>query len=87
MVLNARTATAKDFDEAAQKHANGFWANLILSGVIFYFFEWWALIPGIFCIFSIVRSISATVQAGKLRDGTYKIPNPNNGIDDSEEQK
>ena len=84
MGLDARTATAKDFDNVAQKHANSAWGHLILSGLIFYFFEWWALIPGVFCVFSIMRSVSSTIQAGKLRNGTYKIPNPNNGIDDSE---
>ena len=70
MGLDARTATAKDFDAAAQKNANAAWFYLILSGVIFYFFEWWALIPGAFCIFSIVSSVGATKQAQSLRDGT-----------------
>ena len=84
MGIDARTATAKDFDNAAQKNANAAWFYLVLSGVIFYFFEWWALIPGVSCVFSIVTSVEATKKAQSLRDGTYKIPNPNNGIDDSE---
>jgi len=38
MALNARTATAKDFDKAAQKHANATWFWVILAAIIFYFF-------------------------------------------------
>ena len=39
MALNANTATAKDFDRAAQKKANSTWLFVILAGIIFYFFH------------------------------------------------
>ena len=84
MTLDARTATAKDFDIAAQRKADSAWGFGILTVIIFYFFSWWALIPGALTLLRIIQSISATKQASNLRNGTYKIPNPNNGIDDSE---
>tara|TARA_Y200000002_G_C22537225_1_gene602366 strand:- start:491 stop:745 length:255 start_codon:yes stop_codon:yes gene_type:complete len=84
MTLDARTATAKDFDRAAQSKANSAWGFGILTVIIFYFFNWWALIPGALTLLTIIQSVSATKQASNLRNGTYKIPNPNNGIDDSE---
>ena len=83
MTLDARTATAKDFDEAAQSKANFAWGFGVLTAIIFYFFSLWALIPGALTLLTIIKSISATKQASNLRNGTYKIPNPNNGIDDS----
>ena len=82
MKINARNATAQDFDRAAQEHANATWLWLILAGVIFYFFQWWAIIPAALGLFAIIQSISSTNQAGHLRNGTYKIPNPNNGAID-----
>ena len=84
MTLDARTATAKDFDEAAQSKANFAWGFGVLTAIIFYFFSLWALIPGTLTLLMIIQSVSATKQAINLRNGTYKIPNPNNGIDDSE---
>ena len=84
MSLNARTATAKDFDEAAQSKANFAWGFGVLTAIIFYFFSWWALVTGAITLLTIIQSVSATKQASNLRNGTYKIPNPNNGIDDSE---
>tara|TARA_B100001093_G_scaffold515189_1_gene590960 strand:- start:1341 stop:1595 length:255 start_codon:yes stop_codon:yes gene_type:complete len=84
MSLNARTATAKDFDEAAQSKANFAWGFGVLTSIIFYFFSWWALVTGAITLLTIIQSVSATKQASNLRNGTYKIPNPNNGIDDSE---
>jgi len=84
MRLDARTATAKDFDIAAQKHANAFWFYLVLAVVIFYFFKFWAIIPGILAIYTAIQSIGATKAASSLRNGTYKIPNPNNGAPDGD---
>lgn len=84
MRLNSRTATAKDFDNAAQQHANASWFWLILAGIIFYYLDWWAVIPTALCLLTVSQSISATKQAGNLRDGTYKIPNPNNGAPDGD---
>ena len=84
MALNANTATAKDFDRAAQKKANSTWLFVILAGIIFYFFQWYAIIPAAIAVFTIFQSISATKNAARLRNGTYAIPNPNNGAPDGD---
>ncbi|PHZ85934.1 hypothetical protein [Paremcibacter congregatus] len=84
MSLNARNATAADFDSVAQQHADATWKWLILGGIIYYFFDWWAIAPGLLALLAIVQSVSATLQAQKLRKGTYKIPNPNNGAPDGD---
>ena len=84
MALNARTATAKDFDNAAQQNANAAWFWLVIAALICYFFGWWSLIPSALGALSVMQSVSATLNAGRLRDGTYKIPNLNNGVRDDE---
>ena len=84
MALNARTATAKDFDKAAQKHANATWFWVILTAIIFYFFKWYAAIPAALAVFTIMQSISSTKNASRLRNGTFKILNPNNGAPDGD---
>lgn len=82
MKLNARTATAADFDVAAQKHANAFWIYLIVAGFIYYLFKWWFVIPAAFAVYAGISSISSTKAASNIRKGTYRIPNPNNGMPD-----
>ncbi|PCI32355.1 MAG: hypothetical protein COB54_07605 [Alphaproteobacteria bacterium] len=84
MAINARNATAADFDKAAQQKANSTWSWLIFAGIIYYFFDWWAIIPGLLMLLNGVQSVSATLQARHLRKGTYKIPNPNNGAPDGD---
>ena len=84
MALNARTATAKDFDKAAQRHANATWLWGIVAAVVFYFYQWYALIPAAYAVFKIIQSVSSTNNATKLRNGTYPIPNPNNGAPDGD---
>jgi hypothetical protein len=81
-MLNPRTATAKDFDAAAHRHANGFWFWLIISGAVGYLWGWWASFSAAICLLKAAQSISSTKQAANLRKGTYRIPNPNNGIPD-----
>ncbi len=81
-MIDARTATAKDFDAAAQKHANASWVYLLISIAVGYFWKWWALIPAALWLFEVIQSIAATKQASNLRNGTYRIPNPNNGEPD-----
>lgn len=76
---DARTATAADFDRAAQGHANASWGLLAVTAVAGYFAGWWAVIPGAFMLLSIAKSVGATRAAQQLRTGTYPIPNPNNG--------
>lgn len=81
-MVNARTAKASDYDRAAQNHANTFWFWLVVVGVVWYFASWqWALVPAAMGVFSIIRSVGSTRAAHQLRQGTYRIPNPNNGID------
>jgi len=82
MSIDARNATAQDFDKAAQEHANATWFWLILAAIILYFFQWWAVIPAALGLLAIVQSVSSTKQAASLRNGTYKTPNPNNGAPD-----
>jgi hypothetical protein len=84
MSIDARNATAEDFEKAAQEHANASWFWLILAGVIFYFFQWWAAIPATIGVFTIIQSISSTKQATNLRNGTYRIPNSNNGVPENQ---
>lgn len=81
-MIDASTATAKDFDNAAQKHANAFWVWLIATGIVGFFLQWVAIIPAIFMILLIIKSISSTSCADQLRKGTYRIANPNNGAPD-----
>ena len=82
-MVNAREAKASDFSKAAQNLANTTWVGAILTGVLWYFLDqwYWAIIPLIWTVFSIIRSISASRAAEKIRKGTFEIPNPNNGFD------
>ncbi len=80
--INARTASASDFDAAAHSNANAFWIWAIVAGIVFYFLKWWSVIPALFAIWCAITSIGATRAASSLRKGTYRIPNPNNGIRD-----
>ena len=80
MKANARTATASDFEAAAQSWANSTWLWGLLAAVVGYFAGWFALIPGVFALLSIINSVTATSMAGRLRAGTYTISNPNNGV-------
>ena len=79
MQINAQPAMAADFDTAAQKHESLAWCWAIIAGVVYYFFEGWAVIPAILCISSSISSIGATQQASALREGISRISNPNNG--------
>ena len=80
MQPDARSATATDFDLAAQKWANSAWFWGIAAGLAAYFGGvWWCAVPAAFALWSIVASIGATQAATQLRRGTYRIPNPNNG--------
>jgi hypothetical protein len=82
-MVNARTAKASDFKKSAQLCADTAWVGAIITGCLAYFLvNWyWAIIPAIWTLFSIVRSVSASLAAGKIRAGTYSIPNINNGLD------
>ncbi len=84
--MDARTATADDFDKAAQQHANATWVWVIVTALVVWIGGWFALIPGFLAILSITKSVTATSCATKLRAGTYSIPNPNNGAPDGDAQ-
>ena len=85
MKVDARTATAKDFDKAAEKHAHAFWLWLIVAGVVWYFTGlWWPVLPGLMAVWCVVNSVGATIYAKKLREGTFPFPNPNNGKADAQ---
>jgi len=84
MNVNARTATAGDFDAAAQSKANQSWFFLIVAAIVGYLAGWFALIPAGVALLFLTQSISATSMAGKLRTGTYPIPNFNNGAPDGD---
>lgn len=84
LLINARTATADDFDKIAQSHSNAFWGWLITSVITWYFLHWWLLIPATLSLWSMTSSVSSSMMAKKLRDGTYKILNPNNGAPDGD---
>lgn len=80
MPIDARTATAEDFEAAAQKSANATWGWLIVAGIVYYFWGWAAAaLPGFLALLAVVQSVASTKQADNLRKGTYRIPNPNNG--------
>ena len=83
-MINARTATAKDFDRAAQRNANAFWIYGIIAGLCGYYLRWWAILPAALAILNAVKSVSATRCADQLRKGSYRLPNLNNGAPDGD---
>jgi hypothetical protein len=83
--MDARTATAADFDAAAQKQANASWFFLLVAIAVWYFKSiYWAIIPAVILLITIAQSVHATRMGQKLRDGTYPLPNPNNGAPDGD---
>lgn len=81
--VRARTAKASEFDKAAQDAANGFWIWLLVAAALWWFgfSAWfWGAAIGL-AGFDVLRSIGATIAARQLRAGTYRLPNPNNGMD------
>lgn len=84
-MVDARNATAADFDEAAQRQANAFWFFVVVGGLVWWFASpWWAIIPGALALVCAISSITSTRAALALRSGRYKIPNPNNGAPDGD---
>ena len=82
-MVDARTATAADFDKAAQKNANAFWVWLVAAGIVWWLASiWWAALPAALALWTGCTSMSCTRYANKLRNGTFPIPNPDNGLDD-----
>jgi hypothetical protein len=87
-MVDARTATAADFERAAQRHANLFWVWLVVAALAWWLVApVWAAIPGLLALFSAVSSVAATRSASKLREGSYAIANPNNGAAEDDEHR
>lgn len=84
-MVDAHSATAADFDSAAQRHANAFWRWLLLAAIVWWFASiWWALIPGAVAALKAYLSVGSTLAAKELRTGKYKVWNPNNGAPDGQ---
>lgn len=84
-MVNATTATAGDFDKAAERHAHAFWLFLIVTGAVWWFASWgWAIIPGALALLSAIQSVGATRAAASIRDGSFPVPNPNTGAPDGD---
>ena len=84
-MVDAYSATAADFDVAAHKHAHAFWIFLIIATIVWWFLSiWWAIPPAAYAIWCAVKSVGATLSAGQLRSGKYKLYNPNNGAPDGD---
>ena len=83
-MLNARTATARDFEASAYAHARMFWVWAVVGAVVAFLFRWWALVPFALAVLSLIKSIGGGRAAQQLRQGTYPIPNPNNGAPDGD---
>jgi|GEM_PF-3403354 len=84
MTPNTRTATAGDYDRAAARQAGSAWFWFVVSGVMAFFWSWWAIIPATLVVYRVVSGVAMTRQAQRLRAGTYQFPNPNNGAPDGD---
>lgn len=83
-MVDARNATARDFEQAAHRHAIAFWIWLAGGLIVFFKWRWWAAIPAVLSLLSIVKSIGGGHAANQLRQGTFPIPNQNNGAPDGD---
>jgi len=78
-MIDPRTATAKDYDKAARLHGNGAWASVAITIVVWYFFDWFALIPLANVFYCGLKVLSYTKAEMQLEKGIFKTPNRNNG--------
>jgi hypothetical protein len=84
-MVDARTATAADFDAAAQRNAHAFWVYAIVAGLVWWLASiWWAAFPAALALWCVYTSVGATMAARELRKGSYRVPNPNNGAPDGD---
>ena len=80
MALDPTIATAADYDAIAKRNANGAWLAVIVTAVCFFFGGWIvALLPALIALWFVLARFGCRNQAAALRNGTYPIPNPNNG--------
>ncbi len=65
--------------EKMRKEANEYsrakWFWLVLTGIVYYFFEWWALIPAMLVIFALVKSMAAKKSAEPYEIGSEEDKN------------
>jgi len=79
-MVNARTATAADFDKAADASARAFWVAAVIAGAVWWFAgPWWAAVPALISLYCGLQAVGASRAAANLRSGTYRLPNVNNG--------
>lgn len=84
-LINADTATAADFEVAAQKHAHAAWVFGIIAALIWWFGgDWWTAIPGGLALVSLVSSLDCTRNASLIRRGRFRLSNINNGAPDGD---
>lgn len=84
-MVDAHSATAADFEAAAQRKANSFWFWIAVGGVVWWTTSiWWAAVPAAVAVFQASLSFGATNAAKALREGTYKVWNANNGAPDGD---
>ena len=84
-MVHPRTATAADFDHAANNNARAFWLWLVVAGLVWWLTSlWWAAVPSLIGAWCAYNSVACTRTASKLRNGTYPIPNINNGAPDGD---
>lgn len=67
------------FDQEAQSFADSFWCHITLSGLIYYLWGVWFIIPLVLAIHSAKRSRGNSRYAELLRHGRWPFGNPNNG--------
>ena len=59
----------EEFQTSAQRHANAFWAYAAVGVFIWYVLSWgWSLIPFALAGLALLKSMSSTMTARKLRD-------------------
>ncbi len=67
------------FDQEAQSFADSFWCYVALSGLIYYLWSMWFIIPLGLAVHSIKRSKENGQYSELLRSGRWPFENPNNG--------
>lgn len=86
-MVNARTATAADFDKASENNARAFWLTVVIAGMVWWFAGgWWAVLPAVISLYCAAQAVGANRAAAKMRAGTYRIPNVNNGAPDGDKR-
>jgi hypothetical protein len=67
------------FDQEAQSFADSFWCHITLSGLIYYLWGMWFIIPLGLALRSAWLSTKNSRYSELLRSGRWPFENPNNG--------